>query len=314
MKKSTRIIAIGLLVLSSGSAAAAPVGFSVNSDAANGDELHAIDLADGTATARGLVRSGVETFLDVEGLAFDSGGTLWAVDDQSRSLFPVSTGNGVVDLDEVRSITGLGATSGNDFGMTFTCDNQLYVSSVAARALYRLATTGAATQIGPLAENISALAAYGNPARLYGLSNGITENNGAPDSRSLYEIDPATGGLTLIGALGPAVAEYAQAGLSFDADGNLWAITDRRINGQDQPSEILRIDRETGAATVVATTDTGFESLAVAPPAGCAAAPGPTPADPRDGVTNIPTLDVMGKGATILVLLMTGLLVLRQRP
>jgi hypothetical protein len=297
-----------------------PVGYSVNADAPDGDALYAVDLADGSTTQRGTVRSATGTYLDVEGLAFDANGTLWGVDEQSLSLFPINTGNGTVDLGEVRSITGLTATSGNDFGMTFACDGNLYVSSVADGTLYRLSLEGAATPIGTLSENISALAAFGNPVRLVGLSNGLQSDDGPADSRSLYDIDPATGVLTLIGPVGPAVADYAQAGLSFDEDGGLWALTDRRIQGQDLGSEVLSFDLSTGLATVTAsTTETGFESLAVAPPAGCSVAPPPGPefpptARPRSRVDGIPTLDVYGKLGAFLALLMTGFLVLRQRP
>lgn len=320
MKTLTRIIVIGLVVLCASSAAGDPVGFSVNSDAPDGDTLFAVDLADGSSTERGLVRSATGTFLDVEGLAFDTEGTLWGVDEQSLSLFPISTANGTVNLGEVRAITGLNATSGNDFGMTFACDGNLYISSVADGTLYRLSLEGAATPIGTLSENISALAAFGNPVRLVGLSNGLQSDNGPADSRSLYDIDPASGALTLIGPVGPAVADYAQAGLSFDEGGGLWALTDRRIQGQDLGSEVLSLDLSTGLATVTAgTAETGFESLAVAPPSGCAVAPPPEPgfpptAVPRSRVDGIPTLDVFGRLAAVIALLLTGFLVLRQRP
>ncbi|MEE4174032.1 MAG: hypothetical protein V2I57_07255 [Xanthomonadales bacterium] len=320
MTTLARIVVFGSAVLCASSLAAAPVGFSVNADAPDGDSLYAVDLADGSTSARGLVQSATGAFLDVEGLAFDANGTLWGVDEQSLSLFPISTGNGTVNLNEVQAITGLSATSGNDFGLTFACDGNLYLSAVADGTLYRLGLDGAATPIGALAENISALAAYGNPVRLVGLSNGLQSDGGPVDSRSLYDIDPATGALTLIGAVGPAVADYAQAGLSFDADGNLWALTDRRIQGQDLGSEVLSIDLATGQATVVATTpETGFESLAVAPPAGCTVAPPPPPqppptARPRSRVDGIPTLDFYGKLGAALALLLTGFLVLRQRP
>jgi hypothetical protein len=296
------------------------VGYSVNADAPDGDALFTIDLADGSTTLRGTVQSATGTYLDVEGLAFDASGTLWGLDEQSLSLFPVNTGNGTVDLGEVRSITGLNATSGNDFGMTFACDGNLYVSSVADGALYRLSLEGVATRIGPLSENISALAAFGNPVRLVGLSNGLQSDGGPADSRSLYDIDAASGALTRIGPVGPAVADYAQAGLSFDEDGELWALTDRRIQGQDLGSEVLRLDLSTGLATVIAiTAETGFESLAVAPPSGCTVAPPPEPefpptARPRSRVDGIPTLDFYGKLAAALALLLTGFLVLRQRP
>lgn len=320
MKTLARIVVIGCAMLCAGSVLGDPVGYSVNADAPDGDALYAVDLADGSTIRRGTVQSATGTYLDVEGLAFDAGGTLWGVDEQSLSLFPIRTGNGTVDLGEVRSITGLTATAGNDFGMTFACDGNLYVSSVADGALYRLSLDGVATPIGTLSENISALAAYGNPVRLVGLSNGLQSDGGPADSRSLYDIDPATGALTLIGPVGPAVADYAQAGLSFDGNGGLWAITDRRIQGQDLGSEVLRLDLSTGLATVTASTaETGFESLAVAPPSGCAVAPPPGPefpptARPRSRVDGIPTLDAYGRLGAIIALLLTGFLVLRQRP
>lgn len=319
MSTLTRIVMIGCALLWAGSAVAAPVGYSVNSDAPDGDTLYAIDLADGITVSRGVVQSATGTFLDVEGLALDEGGTLWGVDEQSLSLFPINTVNGTVNMSDVRPITGLSATSGNDFGMTFSCDGTLFLSSVADKRLYRLSLAGVATPIGTLSENISALAAYGNPVRLVGLSNGLQSDEGPADSRSLYDIDPDTGALTLIGAVGPAVADYAQAGLGFDEDGVLYALTDRRIQGQDLGSEVLRLDLTTGTAVVTATTaETGFESLAVAPPSGCAVEPPPPgfppTARPRSRVDGIPTLDFYGKLSTVLVLLLTGLLVLRQRP
>mgnify|MGYP006288040745 CR=1 FL=1 len=314
MKSLSHIIVIGCCALSLGSALAAPVGFSVNSDAADGDELYAIDLANGIATVRGPVTSGVQDFLDVEGLALAPDGTLWGVDDERLSLFPISPANGTVDFNAVEPILGINAVAGNDFGMTFTCAGDLFISSVADGALYRLALDGTATLVGALPENISALASFGNPARLFGLSNGQDEG-GNPDSRSLFEIDPTTAALTLVGPIGAAPSAYAQAGLSFDADGNLWALTDRRIQGQDLGSEVLRLDLATGVATVVATTaQTGFESLAVSPPAGCQdTSPGPPqPSPPDQRPAPIPTLDAAGRLGAALALLLTGLFVLRR--
>lgn len=315
MNALTRIIVIGMLVLPVGSALGAPVGYSVNSDEPSGDELHVIDLATGSATSRGPVRSATVTYVDVEGLALDPDGNLWAVDESTLSLFPVSKGNGTVDSGTVRPIVGLDALAGNDFGMTFTCDGDLFVTSVADGALYRLDLGGSASKVGDLGANISALAAYGNPTRLFGLSNGLLDDSGNVDTRSLYEIDPDTGALTLLGPLGAAASAYFEAGLSFDADGHLWAITDRRSDVQELPSEILRLDLSTGAATLVATTaGSGFESLAVAPPGGCEDVTPPPPREP-DFVTpfpHIPTLDAGGRLATILVLLLAGLAVLRR--
>ncbi len=315
MKTLYRIIVIGVFVLSAGSATAAPFGYSVNADQPNGDTLYVIDLANGATTLRGQVRSGTTDFLDVEGLAFDASGELWAVDESSLSLFPVNRVNGTVDLTRVEPLTGLGAVSGNDFGMTFTCDGSLYVSSVAEQALYQLSPTGSATLVGSLGVNISALAAQGNPTELYGLGNGLLADGVTQDSRSLYRIDPATGAATLIGPLGAEAADYFEAGISFDDSGRLWAITDRRDQAQELPSEIFEIDLATGTATKTAETvvQSGFESLAVAPPSNCQAVPPPAPR-PLMPVPPIPTLDAWGRLAATLALVLAGFLALRQRP
>jgi hypothetical protein len=80
----------------------------------------------------------------------------------------------------------------------------------------------------------------------------------------LYSIDPDTYAISLIGPLDQAAA-YNDAGLAFDAQKRLWAITDRtNIGGQNFASQILRIDITSGAATVIAETITGVESLAIA--------------------------------------------------
>ncbi len=308
-----RIALIGMLALSVNSAFGAPVGYSVNSDEANGDRLYRIDLANGSAQERGLVQSATTVFSDVEGLAFDPDGVLWGLDDQSLSLFPISTGNGTVDRDLVSPIRGLESLSGNDFGMSFDCNGDLYVSSIADKALYRLSTAGQATRIGTLNENISALAAYGNPTRLYGLGNGLLSENGGQDSRSLFEINTATAATFLVGIIGSEAADYYEAGLSFDDEGRLWAITDRNGQGQTRSSEILELDLDTGRATLRARTEqTGFESLAVAAPAGCNSEPPQLPN--RNGLPAIPVMDAYGKLATILVLLIAGFFGLRARP
>lgn len=302
-----------LLAAASVAAVAAPVGYSVNSDAPNGDTLHRIDLATGVAepVSELQVISAIDIRQDIEGLAFDSNGTLWAVDEQSMRLFPVSTKSGIVLSQGDVEITGLTARQSNDFGMTFTCTGELYVSSVAAQTLYRLAPNGTATAVGAegaLGHRISALASWGEPAMLFGLGNGlVTENNNVvPDNRSLFSIDPVTGVAKLIGPLGPQAAAYYEAGLSFSADGTLWALTDR---GGANPNEILQLDLEDGTAKrMVETSKNGFESLAIAPPGGCTSRLADDWEQPK-----IPTLDNLGKVLALLVLLGTGLLAIHQR-
>ena len=225
-------------------------------------------------------------------------GVLWGVDDESQNLFPISTNNGLVVYQDEVAITGLGAIQGNDFGLSFTCDGNLYISSVSNESLYQLSLDGTATLVGAegaLGTRISAIAAHGNPAKLYGLGNGLMGDGGPLDNRSLYEIDMTTGVANLIGEIGPAAADYFEAGLSFDDAGILWAITDRRT-----------IDTETGKASLQSTTMvSGFESLAVAAPSGCV--------QEDDGYYRIPTLSNTGKLLAILVLMMAGIAALRSR-
>lgn len=317
MNTLTRISMIGLLALPLASAWAAPFGYSVNAD--GGDHLFRIDLANGSGTDIGLVQSLGTTRSDIEGMAFAPDGTLWAADDESRHLFPIITANAQVDYQREVTLSGLGQMAGNDFGMTFSCSNVLYLASVADQSLYHVQLDGTATLIGAFGVRISALAAIGadEDFRLYGLGNGLADDQGTLDNRSLYEIDPSTGSATLIGAVGPAVDDYYEAGLSFDDSGNLWAITDRSPDAEG--SQILQLDVATGLATVVSTTtEVGFESLAVAPPAGCApiVSPPPNPLPPSpvpDNLVGIPTLDTWGRALGTIGLLLLGLAAIRRR-
>ena len=239
--------------------------------------------------------------------------SLWGVDEDRLSLFQIDAASGTVVPETEVSISGLDSTQFNDFGMTFGCDKTLFVTSVISQSLYVIDLEGNASRVGAvgsLGVNISAIASFGSsPVRLYGLGNGLLGDEGSPDNRSLYEIDVETGVATAIGEVGPGVADYSQAGLAFDADGGLWAITDRSQFGQN--SEILRIDISTGAATVQSSTNAkmGFESLAIAPPMNCSNSPD----GPSDGAHGVPVLDSPGKLLVILALLFTGLVSLRRR-
>jgi hypothetical protein len=299
------------------SANSAPMAYSVNSDSGNistEDSLYLIDLATGSDQRRGTLFTGVETRRDTEGLAFAPDGTLWGIDDESLSLFPITTSNGAVSFQAEKNLSGIQAGGGNDFGMTFSCDNTLYITSVASNTLYTLDLEGNSTVIGSLGANISAIAAIGNPTRLYGLGNGQFEN-GNTDSPNLYSINTDTGAATLIGALGNTVGVYNQGGLAFDSSGDLWAITDRRIvNGEiaNLASQVLRIDVNSGAASVVSSTsEVGFESLAIAPPTECSG-PG-TGVNDDESDPRIPTMSPTGRLLAILALLFTGFGILRKR-
>lgn len=316
-----------LLVVSlfAANANSAPMAYSVNSDSGNEsveDSLYQIDLANGNDTRRGPLFNGIEVRIDTEGLAFAPDGTLWGIDDNSLTLFPVSTVNGTVKLsDEISLVTlvDLPTGGGNDFGMTFSCDGSLYITSVATRTLYRLDMAGDSEvvgSLGALGANISAIAAIGEPAVLYGLGNGQFENGDA-DSPDLYSINTDTGVATLIGPLGGSVGAYNQGGLAFDSNGDLWAITDRRIvNGEiaNLASQVLSIDITSGSATVISGTgEVGFESLAIAPPSECSSLPAGSGGNPENDIERIPTLSLEGRLLAILILFLTGFGVLRKR-
>jgi len=313
MNKKSIFALLMLISIFTVSAYGAPMAFSVNSDSGNplaADSLYLIDLSIGDDQRKGKLFTGIETRLDTEGLAISPDGTLWGVDDDARTLFPITSTSGSIKFQEEVSLKGFPAGGSNDFGMTFSCNSTLYVTSVITRTLYKLSLDGSSEvvgEVGALGQNISAIAAIGIPTKLYGLGNGQFQS-GKTDSPNLYSIDVVTGVANLIGPLGPAAGEYNQGGLAFDNAGNLWAITDRRIINNsiaDLPSQILNIDVNTGTASLISdTNEVGFESLAIAPPSACNAN--------INALPSIPTLSTAGQLLTIFVLLLAGMVVLRR--
>ncbi len=320
MNKNFRYSLIMLVSLFAASANAEQWAHSVNSDSQSNDmdSLYWIDLENGGDQLRGPLDSGdVYNHYDTEGLAFAPNNTLWGIDDGSQSgyliLYPINT-YGSVNFNNVISLTGLPTNGSNDFGMTFSCDGSLYVTSVNTKTLYSvdLADGSAdiinAEAIGSLGVNISAIAASSDPPILYGLGNGQLEGGGV-DSPNLYSIDISTGLATMIGPLGNLVDDYEEGGLAFDSDGDLWAITDRSKYGQ--PSQILQIDPATGIATPAGvTSETGFESLAIASPPACVTSSND---NNENEYTSIPTLNLTGRLLAILVLMFAGMTILRRR-
>jgi hypothetical protein len=325
-----KIFRFALLIVASlfaFSANGASMAYSVNSDSASSDQdsLYVIDLATGVEKLKGKLvtgiidENGIDTRFDTEGLAIASDGTLWGVDDQSRTLFPINKAAGFVEAFREVPLTSFPPQQqifgGHDFGMTFSCDNTLYVASVQTRTLHNLKLDGSSEIIGTtgaLGKNISAIAAYGNPTQLYGLGNGTTKD-GSIDSPYLYSIDLVTGVASEIGPLGDAVSLYDQAGLAFDEDGTLWGITDRRTINESQaanmPSEILQIDVGSGKATLMWTAkEIGFESLVISGSGGCS-----TAVDAENETPEIPTLNSAGRLLTICILMLAGMTILRKR-
>lgn len=324
MRALTPLIRSVLLVVTLTASAvlwAQPYGYSINSrgnftDSSLVFALWRIDLATGEETYIGWTGQG--DFTDIEGLAFDSEGRLFGIDDDHNTLVRIGTSTGnAVAVDGTVGNTGIPIGTNMDFGLTFTCNGEMLVTSAGTHELFRGdPETGRLEAIGSLGLPIVDMASVGD--QVYGIGKG-TDGNGNVAIPNLYRIDPDGPSAELIGPLGSEVSPYIQAGLAADEDGQLWAITDRnRVFGSNDteahPSEILRIDPATGQAEKVAETIVGIESLAIVPPASCdrngGGGRGEPPVD--DDGTPIPTLSDFGRW--VLVMLMIGLALVRLRP
>lgn len=296
------LLAAGLLA---GSVASAASGFVVNSDdvgVRDFDALHRVELTTGQAMKVGEVRvsESAAPFADVEGLAMSREGNLYGIDDASKTLLRIDIQSGrAIAVDGREGNTGLPRTSNFDFGLTFDCSGTLYASSDSRRSLYRIdINTGVATLVGSeggLGAQITGLAARYDG--VYGIGSAGDEN--------LYRINTNNGHASLIGALGTGL-QFSDAGLDFDAAGQLWGVADMTGTSiNSEPSVLFRVDPATGAAVRAGNTLSGVESLAITTPV-CTAPEG-VPQPPA-----IPTLS--GAGLTLLGLVLTLLALVALRP
>jgi len=283
----------------------ASTGLVVNSDdlsVRDFDALHRVELETGQSVKAGDARSGPNSapFADIEGLAMSPSGTLYAIDDASKTLLTLDQSSGqAAPVDGREGNTGLTRASNFDFGLTFDCDGNLFASSDSRRSLYRLnTTTGQATVVGSdgsLGAQISGLAARYDG--VYGIGSSGDEN--------LYRIDTTTGTASLVGPLG-ANLRFSDGGLDFDGAGQLWGVADMTgASINPEPSVVFKIDVASGAATRSSTTLSGVESLAITAP-NCQAPEGePPPA--------IPTLNTWGLAMLGLLLSMLSAVALRSK-
>ncbi len=260
-----------LLSLFAPTAGAGPTGYAATFDPTSADSyrLLSIDLATGATTAVGRIG-----FFDVEGLAVAPEGTIYAVADGNKTLITINPFNGhgtaVGGQNGNLGLTGqgVGQFDSLDFGLTFSCDGSLWLSSDTTDKLWSVnRNTGKATLVGSLGKHMSGLAA--NADGIYGI--GTTGDDG------LYRIDigSATAAATVspsatrIGAGLGGQASSVDAGLDFDSSGVLWAILDHSPPENNRPSDIVQIDLNTGAARFIATTLPEVEGLAIAPVRPC---------------------------------------------
>lgn len=289
---------------------AQPIGYGVNSrgDFVNSEDVNAlwqIDLSTGQHEKLGWT-----SYLDLEALAFDPEGTLHGADDESKTLVRVSLVSGLatpVGGIANRHNMRLSLQQSMDFGMTFDCQGNAFVVSDIQQSLFSAdMETGRLTligQAGALGAPITDIATIGDLT--FGITTGGGTNGSAAES-ALYAVDLENATAELIGPLGPQASPYNNAGLAFDEDGVLWAITDRRaVSSGDFPSEILRIDPHTGQAEKVAETLVGVESLAIFPNSNCSTLGEPPPggSEPSSSSVAVPLLSLPGLlGLMIMVL------------
>lgn len=291
-----RGLLVAAAVLLSSVVNAQPFAFAVNSDdELNADSLLRVNLANGDVEFIGPLPAFLE---DVEGLAFDSEGRLFAVDNASKSLAMIDSQTGDANaVNSRQSNLGFLTTQALDFGMTFSCTGNLYLVAEQTQSLYEVDTgSGQALVVGSsggLDDSMTAIASYGS--ELYAL---------AANSSNLYRVDSEAGTAELLMTL--ESHNITDAGMAFDESGLLWAILDG--SGQDangnamfEPSIILRINVSTGEVQEVARTRTGIESLAIG-------GPGPCQVLGTPGLMPVPTLSQWG-----LLLLMILLMPLAYR-
>lgn len=294
MRSGTWLASLALLA-SASATEAAPMAYAVSFDT-----LYQLDLATGAAS-----RIGAIGYNDVEGLAIGPDGTLYGASDANKTLIMIDkrTGRGVAvgGTNGNLGLTGqgLGQFDAMDFGLTFSCDGKLWLSSDATRKFWEVdPATGSARFVGNLGVQITGLGARGDGVYGFG-SNG---------DESLYHIDLTTGQALVTGPLhnGSVIAD---GGLDADEEGNLWGVLDYRPPQDNKPSDIVRIDHRTGLSTRISTTLTEMEGLAIAPVRPC----GPDP-DPRGpGPVSIPSLQDLGLALLGSLMALLGFLAIDRR-
>lgn len=239
-------------------------GYVVSSDAttaATADRLYKINLRTGEPTMIGPLGPVGGVFEDVEGLALDAAGKLFGIDDDTKTLLNISATTGLATaVNNAQGNTRL-ATGANpqDLSIAFSCSGQLYAAALNSKTLYRVNTsTGlfeAVAASGTLVGGITDMAVANG--QMYGL--GVDK---------LYRIDVETGVSSLVGSFGAGINFIEGGGLASDSSGQLWASAERRDARLNLlPSQIYRINAETGAATLsTATAVEGIESLIIGPP------------------------------------------------
>jgi hypothetical protein len=214
------------------------------------DELVSFDSASPGTLLSAHSITGLQSGEEVRGIDW-IGGTLYGLGDQSH-LYVINTNTGAATL--------VGAFSpilnGIDFGFN-AGSSQLYVSSDLGQNLTLNPLTAAATA-GPnyTGASIDAMAYDYSNGGFYGIS---------ADTHDLYDMNPATGGTSLIGPTGVDFADRIGFDISPITDDAYFSGT---VDGQ---TEFFSVDLSTGALDLVGDVGTpgeltsGLDSIAVVP-------------------------------------------------
>lgn len=287
--------------------------------ATGGKTLYRLDLATGNA-----IPSGPIGYRDVEGLALSPEGVLYAVADAGLSYFPGSTLQDVLlRLDSVHgagSLVGALGLSGQgsppyfnlDYGLAFTCDGRLWLTSDIDRRLWEVdPESGATRQVAVLPARISGLDGRGR--MLYGF--GVNGDDGQPvGDQGLWRIDPDRGEAVRLSTL-RFEAPVFDAGLAFDSAGRLWATLDYLSPEVGIPplrNDLVELDPVSGSVLGIrriSGTGEGYdtvqmEGLAISPPGAC---------DEQVGTNDdIRPLSLLGGMLLCLMSLVVGMIGLRD--
>lgn len=265
MSAALRRLAVALLFTLPTWAHAQSVGYTVAFD-----ELYRVDLNTAVAEPVGLAGTyAAQRIGDVEGLAFAPDGALYGAADGQRLLVRLDKTTGKATVLGAMPVPAAaeGADGSPDFGLSFTCNGKLWLASDKSMNLWEVTPgNGQLRLVGNMGVRISGLAARGNA--LYGIS--------AEGDEGIYFIDTSNAKADLIAKLNPKQRYISDAGLDFDASGQLYATFDYLPPPNDtdplvQYSDLAKININTGAVTIVgpikgAPRFVGLEGLAIAPP------------------------------------------------
>jgi hypothetical protein len=286
--KTTASVSTALMISSDGA------------DAATADSLFRVNLETGASTLIGPLGAVGGAFEDVEGLALDDAGKLYGVDDDTKTLLTINTVSGratAVNNSQGNTRIATGANNAQDLSIAFGCNGQLYGVAARSKSFYRVSTTTGAFEIVGASGNLGAtLTDFTSSAgQLFGLGED-----------ALYTINADSGTSTLVGGYGGGVRFVEGGGIGAEANGQLWAVGERRDgSGRALPSQIYRIDRDTGAATFVSTTNVqGAESLNIGVPS-CVRGPGVP-------VVQAPSINFWGASLLLVLLLASSLIYTRR--